>query len=122
MIEIILAALVSAGSATLSAETCPGELLGTYSAWIGRQDLVSSNGQRLGSVAAIIQQDRANFHRFGRADPSDESEDLFLSTQSRALIPRWMRPVDRAASAAILRGNVQVHVHVHEGCIEVGLD
>ena len=40
-------------------------LVTSYRARIGGQDLANSNGVALGSVAAIIRQDRANFHRLG---------------------------------------------------------
>ncbi len=121
MLRKILAGALATGflASAASAETCNSELLGSYYAMIGSQDLVSSAGARLRTVAAILQQDRANMHRFRRFDPQDDSDQLFQSAASRALIPRWLGPVDRATTAAILRGNVDVRVHVHECCIEV---
>jgi hypothetical protein len=47
------------------------ELMESYVAFLSEADHFNSNGERLRSAAAIIRQDRANFHRFGRRDPDD---------------------------------------------------
>ena len=54
---------------------------------IADQDLVNSRGARLGNLAAYLQQDRANFHRFGRAHPSDQFDPIFTSSDARGTIP-----------------------------------
>jgi len=104
-----------------AAHACRGDLLGTYNTVISGRDLFASDGLRLRGVGAILQQDRANFHRYNRRDRGDGYDNLFLSAQSRALIPRWLHEVAPAARAAILRGNAYVNVRVHEGCIDVRL-
>ncbi len=117
----IIAAVALAGAALpiQSAVACRGDFLGAYNTAITPQDTRSSSGARLSSVAAIIQQDRANYHRFGRADGPDQYDDMFLSAESRALIPRWMSPVPRPLATAIRRGDAYINVQVYEGCIAV---
>ncbi|WP_299328835.1 hypothetical protein [Parasphingopyxis sp.] len=95
--------------------------IGVYQTVISPQDTVNSSGNRLRSVGAILRQDRANMHRFGRADAGDQYEDMFLSSASRALIPGWVSNgyVDPSAAAAIRNGRAYVTVYVYEGRIEV---
>lgn len=102
-----------------AAQACRGNFLGSFNTNISPQDLVASDGVRLGTVQAIIQQDRANLHRFRRGDRGDGYDDMFLSAESRALIPRWRLEVAPALAAAIRRGRAYVNVRVFEGCIEV---
>ncbi len=45
-------------------------VLANYVANIAERDLYNSRGVRLGSFAAVLQQDRANLHKSGRADGS----------------------------------------------------
>ena len=52
------------------------EMVESYVAFLSEADHFNSNGERLRSAAAIIRQDRANFHRFGRRDPDDQDEVL----------------------------------------------
>jgi hypothetical protein len=53
------------------------QLVESYQAYLSQQDHFNSNGQRLTSAAAIIRQDRANFHRYGIRDPGDEDDNFF---------------------------------------------
>jgi hypothetical protein len=104
--------------APAAAEACSSAFLGSYNTRISGRDIVSSAGARLGSVGAIIQQDRANFHRFGRRDRGDQGDDMFRSAESRALIPRWLHDVPPVVAAAIRRGDAYINVRVYEGCID----
>lgn len=99
---------------------CRGNFLGSYSTTISERDIVASDRVRIGTVQGIIQQDRANLHRFNRPDRGDGYDDMFLSAESRALIPRWRLAVAPALAAAILRGAARINVRVFEGCIQVG--
>mgnify|MGYP003650370746 CR=1 FL=1 len=65
---------------------CAQSVMGTYSAYIGPQDMVSSSGKQLGSLCAMVQQDRANFHRFNRRDGSDGSDPVFYDKTLRGRI------------------------------------
>ena len=61
-----------------------GVELDTYSARLGNADHFNSNGTRLRSAAAILRQDRANFHKFGIKDPEDEWDSYFSKKSNRA--------------------------------------
>lgn len=120
MNKLLLGAVTAAGLALpLQAQACRGNFLGSYNTNISPQDLAASDGVRIGNVKGIIQQDRANLHRFRRGDRGDGYDDMFLSAESRALIPRWRLEVAPATAAAIQRGRAYINVRVFEGCIEV---
>ena len=83
-ILILTAGLVLAGASGARAQ----QLLAEYYTLIAGPDLFNSSGARLGSLDAFLQQDRANFHRFGRAHPEDGWDPLFTSTGARQAIPQ----------------------------------
>jgi hypothetical protein len=66
-------------------------LIAAYFAHLSPVDFQNSRGVRLSDFGAILQQDRANFHRFGRADPLDEWDPVFADPGHRAQIPRIWR-------------------------------
>jgi hypothetical protein len=87
----------------------------TYTAYISVNDLTSSSGARLGDAASIIRQDRANFHRFGLGDASDETDPLFADSDTRARIPAMINNaggIHRDVTEWIMRGNVQVYINI----------
>lgn len=104
-----------------TAQACRGDFLGAYNTTISQRDLFASDGLRLNGVGGILQQDRANYHRFNRRDRGDGYDSMFLSSESRALILRWLHEVSPGARAAILRGRAYINVRVYEGCIDVRL-
>ena len=53
------------------------QLIESYQAVLSERDHFNSNGQWLTSAAAIIRQDRANFHRYGFRDAADEDDKFF---------------------------------------------
>ncbi|WP_371153583.1 hypothetical protein [Jannaschia sp. 2305UL9-9] len=61
--------------------------LAYYITTIGPEDLRNSRGARLGSPAAVVQQDRANYHRFGIRHAGDEWDPVFSDRGLRAMIP-----------------------------------
>ena len=61
-------------------------LLGVYGTTIGPRDYYNSSGTRLNNLAALIAQDRANYHRFGIRDQSDENDPVFSDRAMRAQI------------------------------------
>lgn len=62
------------------------QLLAEYNTTLWPEDARNSKGRPLGDVCAIVQQDRANFHRFGIRHPGDESDPVFGSQHARARI------------------------------------
>ena len=59
------------------------ELITSYTAYLSERDHFNSNGQRLNTAAAIIRQDRANYHRFFARDSGDEWDSVFASIDAR---------------------------------------
>jgi hypothetical protein len=78
----IIVAFASAASGALAQDRS----IGTYMAYLGPEDLVNSSGTRLNSAAAIVAQDRANFHRFGVRHAQDEPDPWFASRGHRMAI------------------------------------
>jgi hypothetical protein len=83
---VLFALLATAPAATAQ------QLLGGYYAVLGPQDHYNSRGTRLTDIGAILQQDRANFHRFGIPDAADQGDGFFWDAAQRAQIPSiWRR-------------------------------
>lgn len=112
---LIFAAALS-GTAAMAGETEGDTFIATtYTAYIGMNDLTNSGGDRLPNAAAVIQQDRANVHRFGLADANDEDDLHFEDADARADIPELIAAdggIDADLARLIMQGNVQVYVDV----------
>jgi len=67
------------------------DLIDEYTAWLSPRDAQSSRGEPLDDICAIVQQDRANFHRFGLRDPGDGADSVFATQEARARIARDCR-------------------------------
>jgi hypothetical protein len=80
-IKLIVLALISFAAAGSAAKA--DYLIDSYIAQISEADKYNSNGQRLTSPAAILRQDRANFHAFGIRDAFDEGDCHFGSKSNR---------------------------------------
>lgn len=81
-------------------------LMAVYDARLDPHDLINSSGQPLGSVCAAVQQDRANYHRFGKRGQVDESDPIFADKTMRARI---------AGSCAIMPGHEHLRKAVFSG-------
>jgi hypothetical protein len=93
------------------------ELKESYKAQLSERDHFNSNGERLRSAAAIIRQDRANFHRFGIRDPADQSDVFFTDVNNRAELEAL---VERGTSEPhainrIVNGTPMVRVDIFSG-------
>lgn len=81
--------------ASLTALAVPAtaqQLLAVYDARLGPQDRVNSSGQAITELCGVIQQDRANYHRFGNRDQVDDSDPVFGDPAMRAQILSNCRP------------------------------
>ncbi len=79
--------LIAAGA--LLAFPVPGkaqQLIAEYYALLVGEDLRNSRGVPLGSFCGVIQQDRANFHRFGIRHDGDDWDPVFADRAARARI------------------------------------
>lgn len=92
------------------------QLIGSYYAILGPQDHMNSSGVRLTDFGAILQQDRANFHRFGRRDDLDQFDPIFADGAQRARIPTFwtLGPRGSGLPAFVASGNTSyVYVEIY---------
>jgi hypothetical protein len=110
---------------TLSSLSYAGDdtIITSYTARIGANDRVNSDGTRLKSVADIIRQDRANFHKFGTTDLDDQADDFFKDAKNRERIPAMLKKghIDKATQNAILNESPLISVDVYRNHIDVSL-
>jgi hypothetical protein len=93
------------------------QLIESYVARLSEDDHFNSNGERLTTVAGIIRQDRANFHRFGIRDPEDEGDSYFANQQNRAVMERLIASgrIAPAAARAIINNTPMIKVDIYRG-------
>jgi len=91
------------------------ELIESYNAFLSRADHYNSYGTRLTSAAAIIRQDRANFHKFNLQDEGDENDNYFDNVNNRALLERLLNEgtSDPGVLRTIVNREVSIHVDVY---------
>ena len=94
----------------------PGSLpvIESYTAFLSWNDHYNSNGQRLTEPWQIIRQDRANYHRYGEADPGDQWDSFFSSFTNRARAEQMLAAgsISPAARNAIVNGEVMIRVEI----------
>lgn len=112
---MIVLALLIPGSAWPGTTWAQGRVFADYTARISEQDHFTSNGERLETAAAVLRQDRANYHRFDQPDAEDEGDDVFDDRHERGRIERLMsRGIVRPDTArAIVNGTPLVRVTVY---------
>lgn len=118
---IRLAIIVMAGLLPVSGALAD-EFLGSYVARLSPADHHASDGYRLDNAAQVIRQDRANVHRFGRADPEDEGDPWFRSNADRARLQSMLErsgAMNAATRNAVLRGTPLVEVEVYRRSVRV---
>ena len=90
------------------------DLLGSYAAYIGEDDLYNSEGARLAEPWQVLRQDRANYHRFGVSQDGDEWDPFFEDADNREAMETMIRRgyIDPDAEKMILSGGAMVYVNV----------
>lgn len=98
------------GTLTVSAES----VICSYTARLSARDHRASDGYALRDVAAIIRQDRANFHKFRIRDEEDEADSFFSSVKNRENLEGMLRrrKLSSSVAAAVINGNPLVQVEV----------
>ncbi len=91
------------------------DLIDEYNAYIGRDDLYNSNGERLREPWQIVRQDRANYYKFGIRQRGDEADEFFASVDNRAKAERMIREgtITREARRRLLEGDCMINVKVY---------
>ncbi|MDP3958702.1 MAG: hypothetical protein Q8Q26_01215 [Pseudorhodobacter sp.] len=91
------------------------DLIGSYVAYIGGNDLFNSKGQRLTEPWQILRQDRANVHKFGLVDQGDEGDPFFGNIDNRAAMETMVRQgwIEPSAARGIVNGFTFVRVEIY---------
>eukprot|EP00697_Spironema_sp_BW2_P007875 gnl/Spiro4/22287_TR10974_c0_g1_i1.p2 gnl/Spiro4/22287_TR10974_c0_g1~~gnl/Spiro4/22287_TR10974_c0_g1_i1.p2 ORF type:complete len:254 (+),score=3.71 gnl/Spiro4/22287_TR10974_c0_g1_i1:1175-1936(+) len=116
MIRHVSALLLSTVAfAAMIAELRAAELIGEYQAFISEADLYNSSGARLTEPWAVIRQDRANYHKFGKRDEGDGYDAFFASESNRSSAERMLQQgfIDPLAAQQLLKGNVGIRVRIY---------
>lgn len=110
---IIVAGLASAGLAHAEEGVF-------YTTFLSNKDHYNSNGERLKSVADILRQDRANYHK-GRGDRGDEDDGgIFASADGRAKFEYYRIILSSHSAASLIAEPQRVTVRVEGRRIYVG--
>lgn len=90
------------------------DLIGSYGAYIGIDDLYNSNGKRLTEPWQILRQDRANYHRFGIRHSGDEWDPFFADANNRAAMEQMVMRgrIDPVARRLLVQGDAWVYVRI----------
>lgn len=91
------------------------QLTERYVARLSAADHFNSNGERLTAPAAILRQDRANYHRFGVRDPEDTGDRFFADAGNRARLESMLDRAEASPGAydAIVNGTPVVEVLIY---------
>jgi hypothetical protein len=89
-------------------------IVASYNAHLSAHDHFSSTGSRLANAAAIIRQDRANFHKFGLRDAQDQNDDFFSNARNREALEQMLNngDINPLLAKEIINGNPLVFVRV----------
>jgi hypothetical protein len=91
-----------------------------YTTYLSEKDHYNSNGERLTSVADILRQDRANYHK-GRGDRSDEDDGgIFATTEGRAKFEYYRIILQSLKAGSLIAEPQRVWVRVEGRRIYVG--
>src|SRR5206468_3012820 len=84
---------------------------------LSAKDHFNSSGQRLTSAAAIIRQDRANFHRNDIRDEEDQADLFFADEDNRKVLEAMLERGSNSASAlsTIVNGTPLIRVSIYKG-------
>jgi S1-C subfamily serine protease len=89
MIKLIIALAVGL-AVNMPNRSDAQQLVASYTALLSDADHFNSSGQRLTTAAAIIRQNRANFHRFGIRSPEDQDDPFFADERNRAALEQML--------------------------------
>ncbi|WP_299657524.1 hypothetical protein [uncultured Tateyamaria sp.] len=70
----------------VSAPASAQQMMFEYYTMLSAQDTYNSRGAPLNDVCGIVQQDRANVHKFGKRDSGDQVDNFFFTPERRAMI------------------------------------
>lgn len=108
-------ALAAVAAVSLVGAAAAQNVIGSYSAYIGWDDLHNSNGARLTAPWQVVRQDRANYHRFGISQPGDQWDPFFGDYNNRAAMEQMIMngAIDPAAAQILMQGGATVFVQIY---------
>ena len=111
----LIALFLFSGFAPLASAVDEDDVITGYSARLSRKDHSASDGYKLESPAAVIRQDRANYHKFNKRDAEDDTDDYFDSAEHREGLERALERghTTRAAYQSIMNGTPLIAVTVY---------
>lgn len=117
----ILTALTILSLSCLTRPASADPLLDTYIARLSYADHRNSSGQRITTVAGVIRQDRANYHRYSIRDSQDQYDSVFGSEHNRDIMEAKLALGSCSASArrSILNGTPRIVVKVYRSHIDI---
>ena len=100
--------------ALVSSGAFADQLIEQYVAVLSVRDHFNSNGVRLRDAAAIIRQDRANYHKYGIRDQGDSGDSYFSSARNRELLEQMLNRGTSSPSAinSIVNGMPTILVRI----------
>ncbi len=115
MKRFLIAAALAAATMMTATIARADQIIGSYVAYIGQDDLYNSKGARLSEPWQILRQDRANYHRFGISQPGDEWDPFFGNMENRGIMERMIMngSIEPAAARNLLRGGATVFVRIY---------
>ena len=84
----------------------------SYVARLSKRDHESSSGTRLTEPAWVLQQDRANYHKYKKRDPDDTTDGLFADKGERSRIPEYLGQLTPSVRRSITKRTPRVRVEV----------
>jgi hypothetical protein len=111
---VVLFASSSVAGAQSKTRVVKADVIDTYTAYIGANDLNNSNGTSLTKPWQIIRQDRANYHVYDLRDVGDEGDEFFSDAQNRQSLEEMLNNGSMSAEAQrmILRGDCWITVKI----------
>ncbi len=103
------------------APAAKAEFLGSYYARLSLDDHYNSKGKRLKNAAAIVRQDRANYHRFHIRDGEDDWDSVFGSKRNRAHMERMLNRGSwtKGLRKKIINRTPLIHVEIYRDFINL---
>ena len=97
------------------------ELMDTYIARLSLSDHFNSSGKLITTVAGIIRQDRANYHKFGVRDHEDQNDSVFGIEHNRDIMESKLAAGHCSASArhSIVYGTPLIVVKIYRRHVDI---
>ena len=106
---------LAAAAAGMAASAAAQQLIGSYWAYIGTQDLYNSKGVRLSAPWQVLRQDRANVHKFWISQAGDDWDRFFGSYDNRAAMEQMIMngSIEPSAARILMEGGATVYVRIY---------